>query len=606
MSASELLAAALTYREAAARTEALPGAFASTEDALGEWQRVLLHEAREALSTPLATLPESLYLHPVDVETDEPGIVDTRTGPHVMRRVARDVPRIDYGRAAPTAPAAPAAPGDVQTASAVPRAQAEREAAEALLAQQVQAEREAKAYERRRAKAEEAKEARKQEAPEEREARLEEQRRKRAERKAVKEAAMVEEPAPSSSKRKPAEAVEAAEAAAIPEVDPDATVRTPRKAVKKNAPHYYEHPLPHHRHLRALQQSAPGGHLVHALLHGEESDHLEIVQGPPGTGKTRALVQRLASLPDGWRALLCAPTNVGAANLYARLVAEGYEDDAALALAPERVPAGTAVLSSDPARRFVCATVSARAGPRLDAQRFEAVLADEAAQTMEAWTWTLLRAEVQLVVLAGDVRQLPAYASESGLALRHERSLMERLLDLGYGNTCTLSVQNRMAPEILAYPNAHCYDGALVCGPHAPAAGAVELVLVDDGAEEASGTSWCNRPEAAAAASAATAAKERGAECVLLAPYAAQCRALLSHATKCEVHTLDSFQGREAHTVVLSLVRDGRHGPGFWDDPRRLAVALTRARERLVLVASRALLDGPPNALRALVQHHGA
>ena len=66
-------------RDAVARTESLPGTFASTEDALGAWQRVLLHEAREALSTPLATLPESLYLHPVDVETDEPGIVDTRT-----------------------------------------------------------------------------------------------------------------------------------------------------------------------------------------------------------------------------------------------------------------------------------------------------------------------------------------------------------------------------------------------------------------------------------------------------------------------------------------------------------------------------------------------
>ena len=181
---------------------------------------------------------------------------------------------------------------------------------------------------------------------------------------------------------------------------------------------------------------------------------------------------------------------------------------------------------------------------------------------------------------------------------------MERLLDLGYGNTCTLTVQNRMAPEILAYPNREFYAGTLVCGTHAPAAGAVELVLVEGAEEEANGTSWSNRGEAAAAAAAARAAKDRGdANCVLLAPYAAQCRTLLSHRTKCEVHTLASFQGREAHTVILSLVRDGSHGVGFWEDSRRLTVALTRARERLVLVASRSLL-GHESTLGALIRNH--
>ena len=38
--------------------------------------------------------------------------------------------------------------------------------------------------------------------------------------------------------------------------------------------------------------------------------------------------------------------------------------------------------------------------------------------------------------------------------------------------------------------------------------------------------------------------------------------------------------------VVLSMVRDGRRGMGFWNDPRRLTVALTRARRRLVLFVS--------------------
>ena len=73
---------------------------------------------------------------------------------------------------------------------------------------------------------------------------------------------------------------------------------------------------------------------------------------------------------------------------------------------------------------------------------------------------------------------------------------------------------------------------------------------------------------------------------MLLSPYASQCRLLLAQKSGCEVHTIDSFQGREADVVVLSLVRDGTRGFGFFEDARRLTVALTRAKTRLVVVAS--------------------
>jgi superfamily I DNA and/or RNA helicase len=297
--------------------------------------------------------------------------------------------------------------------------------------------------------------------------------------------------------------------------------------------------------------------------------------------------------------LLCAPTNVGAANLYARLVAAGHGAEAALAIAADRVPPGTAVLSNDPARRLVCATISARAGPALDAQRFETVLVDEAALCMEAWVWTLLRPEVARLVLAGDTRQLPARVSASGAPLRHERSLMERLVDLKYEHVARLTVQHRMAPELLAFPNAAFYGGALTTGAGAPARGEVVRVLLADAAEEADGTSRRNRGEAAAAGEWARAHADEP-DVVLLAPYAAQCRLLLAEGTGREVHTVDSFQGREAGTVVLCVVRDGSAGLGFWDDARRATVALTRARTRLVLVATRPEAWPADAPLRAL------
>ena len=342
---------------------------------------------------------------------------------------------------------------------------------------------------------------------------------------------------------------------------------------------YYEHPLPHHRHLLGIHRSTPAAALLPALLRGEECDAVEVVQGPPGTGKTRELVRRAALDPG--RLLLCAPTNVGAANLYARCVAHGLGDAAALVMAADRVPPGTAVLCDSPRARVVCATVSARSGPALDGEAFDGVYVDEAALCMESWLWTLLRPEVVRLVLAGDVQQLPAIVSETGRPLRHERSLMERLVvDLDYGNTCRLTVQHRMAPELLAFPNTRFYGGALTCGVGAPATGVVEVHDVPGGTEEPLGTSWRNPAEADAAA-----ALVRPGD-VLLTPYLAQAELLLARKTGCEVHTIDSFQGREADTVVLSTVRDGTRGLGFWEDTRRLTVALTRARTRLVLVVS--------------------
>jgi superfamily I DNA and/or RNA helicase len=359
-----------------------------------------------------------------------------------------------------------------------------------------------------------------------------------------------------------------------------------RRRRKGEFVNFYSHPLPHHRHLLGLLRCEPSEHIVSTLLRGEEHDNVECIQGPPGTGKTRVLVQRAQETTG--RVLLCAPTNVGVANLYTRCLAEGLQDDVSLVLSPDRIPVGTVVLSNDPGRRIVCATISARSGPHLNTQSFDNVFVDEAAQCMEAWIWTLLRSDVIRLVLAGDVKQLPAIVSESGRKLNHQRSLMERLVvDLQYENVVRLTEQHRMAPEIAFFSNKAFYDETLVQGAHAPTSGNVEVHHVDNGIEENVGTSYRNVIEAEVVARIVSTMNDESSV-VLLTPYLAQCRQLLTHATHREVHTIDSFQGREADVVILSVVRDGSTGIGFWNEERRLTVALTRARKRLVVVASQA------------------
>jgi superfamily I DNA and/or RNA helicase len=87
------------------------------------------------------------------------------------------------------------------------------------------------------------------------------------------------------------------------------------------------------------------------------------------------------------------------------------------------------------------------------------------------------------------------------------------------------------------------------------------------------------------------------AEIAVIAPYAAQVRWLRQRAPhpELEVDTVDGFQGREKEAVVISLVRSNREGEiGFLGDRRRMNVAITRARRKLILIGDSSTLGGHP------------
>lgn len=96
------------------------------------------------------------------------------------------------------------------------------------------------------------------------------------------------------------------------------------------------------------------------------------------------------------------------------------------------------------------------------------------------------------------------------------------------------------------------------------------------GREASVGTSFENVEEAAEAVRLARLCVASGLKTVLLAPYQAQVRRLQAACSGIPVHTIDSYQGKECEAVVLSVVRT--RSPGFWEDGRRLTVALTSAK----------------------------
>lgn len=281
---------------------------------------------------------------------------------------------------------------------------------------------------------------------------------------------------------------------------------------------------------------------------------------------------------DGERFLCCAYSNVGAANMFSRARSLGIRGS--LIMAKSKVPSEVCVDEGcfDPTDRVVFCTVSARNSFKLKNEYFENIMLDEAAQVAEACVWGLLRQEVHCLYMSGDPDQLPALVSQAGEELQYGRSMMRRLIDIGVEPEL-LNVQRRMHPDIVEYPNREFYGGKLLTEYSGSPfdAKALEYIRVE-GQEKAVGTSFTNPEEVTVVQKIVSELQGEIKDVVVICPYAAQLNLL----KKClprtvPVHTVDSFQGREADAIVLSTVRSGKN-IGFWKDYRRVNVAFTRAK----------------------------
>lgn len=253
-------------------------------------------------------------------------------------------------------------------------------------------------------------------------------------------------------------------------------------------------------------------------------------------------------------------------------------------------------------------------------RRFGLVVIDEACQSTEAGCWVpLLRAE--RVVLAGDHRQLPptivsVEAAREGFGV----SLFERLVEEhGEEVVRLLDVQYRMNREIMQFPSDELYEGKLIAADlvkdhvlaDLPGVVASELTntplmwIDTSGAGyseelEPGGASRRNLEEAELVLRQVAALREANVEAAAIAvitPYAAQVRLLRGLAaergsTGVEIDTVDGFQGREKEAIIISLVRSSEDKEiGFLRDIRRMNVALTRARRKLIVIGDGATLS---------------
>ena len=571
--AEYLLNCSITYKNSKLRDRKVPDTFQSEYEAKKVMLDVLLHEAKESLEKNIIQ-PETLSYCPIDLDTEKPGIYKEEK--EVIRKSA-PFPKIHYS-INPKSVNKEKYESSTQEVETKPKkypktveSAHEKTLKDSSKHLEKQERRACREFEKELEK-EEKKRLLAEETPEQREERLKEQREKRKRKKEENK----DKPPKEKKEKKTTPKDE------IDEMEPayDEILPPPPKRVSSKI-QFYECPIPHDRHMYALERCELNDELSKVLLNNiHDEDTVKIIQGPPGTGKTNSLLDIIKN--KSGRILCCATTNVGAADLYNRCVRMGIKD-CSLILPPDRIPKDTILMSEDPTQRIVCCTVSGRNGKHLHDQEFETILLDEAGQCMEACVWGLLRHCVNFFCMAGDIYQLPSQTSESGKELKHDRSLMQRLIENGYPFT-ELKIQRRMHPEISSFPNKFFYGGKLKNQGTLENSDEQPYKIVNiKGTVSQDKTSYLNKDEADKCIKIYNELSKKYKNIVIITPYTSQCKVLLSYKTGVPIHTIDSFQGKECDCVILSMVRSGSD-IGFWSDPRRLTVALTRAKNKLVVV----------------------
>lgn len=257
----------------------------------------------------------------------------------------------------------------------------------------------------------------------------------------------------------------------------------------------------------------------------------------------------------------------------------------------------------------ICATTNY--DPEILGDRtFDLGVIDEACQSTEPGYWPVVL-RVEQLVLAGDHCQLPPTVLSTQATLEGlSKSMMERLVERWENRvTRQLTIQYRMHQKIMEFPSEHFYHGTLVAdasvaehtladlpGIQTESLDAQPVLFVDtsgaDWTEELdpNGESKLNPREAIWTLKQVDALLAAGLlpdQIAVIAPYSAQVRFLRDRCTSngVEIDTVDGFQGREKEAVLISLVRSNSQGEvGFLGDTRRMNVAMTRAKRKLIVI----------------------
>jgi len=245
--------------------------------------------------------------------------------------------------------------------------------------------------------------------------------------------------------------------------------------------------------------------------------------------------------------------------------------------------------------------------------KFATLVMDEAGQCIEPLAWCIFPL-ANKYVLAGDHLQLPpTVLSNDAAKLGLNRSMLELCIAV-VENVYLLNTQYRMRQSIAGFSSQYFYNGLLQTATHLGNTGN-HICFIDTagaGFNEKHGnnsTSLQNEGELQIVQKLLDTASFDPSSTAFISPYGGQVVAAkeILPATM-RISTIDSFQGQEMETIILSLVRSNDEGIiGFLKDYRRMNVAITRAKEQLFVIGDSATIGGDAfyNSFLTYVEQYG-
>lgn len=270
--------------------------------------------------------------------------------------------------------------------------------------------------------------------------------------------------------------------------------------------------------------------------------------------------------------------------------------------------------------RVIACTLVGSANRLLTGQKFGTLFIDEAAQALEAACWIPIR-KADRVILAGDHCQLPpTVKAPEALRTGLGHTLMQTIVKNKPDTVSLLKLQYRMNDEIMRFSSEWFYGGMLQSAPEVKYRSIldfdtpIEWINTEglDCNEEFIGENYgrINKSEAELSIEQLKGyitkiGRERfldeRIDVGMISPYKAQVQYLRRlvrndaffkpYRQAITINTVDGFQGQERDVILISLVRANEEGQiGFLNDLRRMNVAITRARMKLIILGDASTL----------------
>ena len=251
----------------------------------------------------------------------------------------------------------------------------------------------------------------------------------------------------------------------------------------------------------------------------------------------------------------------------------------------------------------ILSTNSSAALDSISNTKFDVVIVDEASQATIPSVLIPI-AKARRFILAGDHKQLPPTII-SDKAYDLQDTLFESLIEKYPHKSQLLNTQYRMNKILMEFPNSEFYNNNLKSDSSVNNISLKDISDVEDDdpllyidtcnleknheKHLKDSKSIVNHLEARIALKVATDYMKAGVsekDIGIISPYADQVK-LISEKTDIEVKTVDGFQGREKEIIIISTVRSNEYGQiGFLKDLRRLNVAITRAKRKLIIIGN--------------------